>query len=70
MNKGQHNTFKKLSLDFFSTEKFVNVLTNNTVIQYNEHVKSICIVIFETSPPARWPTLSLTEGLRELIASF
>ena len=35
MNKGQHNTFKKVSTDFFSIEKYFLIVDFLIVFDYN-----------------------------------
>ena len=45
MNKGQHNTFKKLSPDFFSIEKYPCTILSN-LIYYVQGVKGESLFLF------------------------
>ena len=40
MNKGQHNTFKKLSPDFFSIETYALTIAVNYIILNHIEIKS------------------------------
>ena len=47
MNKGQHNTFKKLSPDFFSIEETVSVFASLFIKMYSrEEISTVVSVIF------------------------